>query len=126
MTLDIRRIGGKDTKRPVTYSVTNGRQAKQHTLGCLYTNARSLGNKMEELELLVRELQPDIVGITETWWNGSHDWNTEDSLSTPKRCLKETGTKDSNYGGVSDCWTQTRRKSSLLKKLIGTSLRVIN
>ncbi|XP_053869944.1 small integral membrane protein 24 isoform X2 [Malaclemys terrapin pileata] len=76
MRLDIGRTGGMDARRPATYSATNGRQAKRHTLGCLYTNARSLGNKMEELELLVQELKPDIVGITETWWNGSHDWNT--------------------------------------------------
>ncbi|CAM4513742.1 unnamed protein product [Caretta caretta] len=31
---------------------------------------------MEELELLVQEVKPDIIGITETWWNSSHDWAT--------------------------------------------------
>ncbi|XP_050795536.1 RUN domain-containing protein 3B isoform X4 [Gopherus flavomarginatus] len=34
-------------------------------------------------------------------------------LSTPKRYLKETGTKDSNYRGMSYCWNQTRKESSL-------------
>ncbi|XP_050792311.1 uncharacterized protein LOC127042868 [Gopherus flavomarginatus] len=31
---------------------------------------------MEELELLVQEVKLDIIGITETWWNSTHDWST--------------------------------------------------
>ncbi|CAM4534657.1 unnamed protein product [Lepidochelys kempii] len=31
---------------------------------------------MEELELLVKEVKPDIIGLTETWWNSRHDWTT--------------------------------------------------
>uniref|UniRef100_K7EWV1 Endonuclease/exonuclease/phosphatase domain-containing protein n=1 Tax=Pelodiscus sinensis TaxID=13735 RepID=K7EWV1_PELSI len=56
--------------------VKNVSEANQQKLRCLYTNARSLGNKMEELELLVQEVKPDIIGITETWWNTRHDWST--------------------------------------------------
>jgi len=38
---------------------------------CLYLNARSLVNKIMELELLVRSENIDIIGITETWLNSN-------------------------------------------------------
>ena len=38
-------------------------------LKCLYFNARSIVNKIQELELLVKNENIDIVGITETWLN---------------------------------------------------------
>uniref|UniRef100_K7F1Q8 Reverse transcriptase domain-containing protein n=1 Tax=Pelodiscus sinensis TaxID=13735 RepID=K7F1Q8_PELSI len=44
-------------------------------LKCLYTNARSLGNKQEELEALAQAKKYDLIGITETWWDDSHDWS---------------------------------------------------
>uniref|UniRef100_A0A670IGU3 Reverse transcriptase domain-containing protein n=1 Tax=Podarcis muralis TaxID=64176 RepID=A0A670IGU3_PODMU len=44
-------------------------------LQCLYTNAQSMGNKQDELELLVQQTKYDIIVITETWWDKSHDWN---------------------------------------------------
>ncbi|KAK4817905.1 hypothetical protein QYF61_002388 [Mycteria americana] len=37
-------------------------------LKCLYTNARSMGNKQEELEAIVHQENYDMVAITETWW----------------------------------------------------------
>ena len=36
-------------------------------LACLYLNARSIMNKLDELELYLTQEKPDIVGITETW-----------------------------------------------------------
>ncbi|CAM5114317.1 unnamed protein product [Natator depressus] len=45
-------------------------------LKCLYTNAQSLGNKQGELEVLVMSRNYDVIGITETWWDSSHDWST--------------------------------------------------
>ena len=30
-------------------------------------NARSIVNKMGELRLMVEDVEPDIIGITETW-----------------------------------------------------------
>ncbi|CAM5113306.1 unnamed protein product [Natator depressus] len=45
-------------------------------LKCLYTNAQSLGNKQGELEILVMSRNYDVIGITETWWDNSHDWST--------------------------------------------------
>ena len=40
----------------------------------MYTNAHSLGNKQEELELRAQSEGYDIMGVTETWWDNSHDW----------------------------------------------------
>ncbi|CAM4495102.1 unnamed protein product [Caretta caretta] len=45
-------------------------------LKCLYRNAQSLGNKQGELEVLVMSRNYDVIGITETWWDNSHDWST--------------------------------------------------
>ena len=44
-------------------------------LKCIYTNARSMGNKQEELEAIVQQAGYDLVAITETWWDRSHDWS---------------------------------------------------
>jgi len=42
-------------------------------LKCIYTNAHSVGNKQEELAAIVRQANYDLVGITETWWDHSHE-----------------------------------------------------
>lgn len=42
-------------------------------LKCLYTNTRSLGNKQEELEATVLLENHDIVAVTKTQWDDSHD-----------------------------------------------------
>ncbi|RMB99766.1 hypothetical protein DUI87_23768 [Hirundo rustica rustica] len=42
----------------------------------MYTNARSMGNKKEELEAMVKQQSYDVVAITETWWDDSHGWST--------------------------------------------------
>ena len=34
-----------------------------------------MGNKQEELETCVQSGDYDLVAITETWWDSSHDWN---------------------------------------------------
>ncbi|KAK4810884.1 hypothetical protein QYF61_013292 [Mycteria americana] len=44
-------------------------------LKCLYTNARSMGNKQEELEAIVHQENYDMVAITETWWDDLHNWS---------------------------------------------------
>lgn len=51
-------------------SSSNVRTSK---LKCFYTNARSLVNKLDELNLYLIEEKPDIIGITETWLNSSID-----------------------------------------------------
>jgi len=45
-------------------------------LKTLYTNVCSIGNKQEELETVVQLGNYDLIAITETWWDESHDWNT--------------------------------------------------
>ena len=48
--------------------VINKKSKNEKTkLKCFYTNARSIINKRNELELYIMEEKPDIVGITETW-----------------------------------------------------------
>ncbi|KAK4818516.1 hypothetical protein QYF61_014329 [Mycteria americana] len=44
-------------------------------LECIYTNACSMGNKQEELEAIVQQESCDVVAITETWWDDSHNWS---------------------------------------------------
>jgi len=42
-------------------------------LKCVYSNARSMGNKQEEMKAIVQQDSYDLVTITETWWDDSHD-----------------------------------------------------
>ncbi|TRZ08316.1 hypothetical protein HGM15179_018789 [Zosterops borbonicus] len=42
----------------------------------MYTNARSMGNKQEELEAMVQQKSYDIAAIMEMWWDGLHNWST--------------------------------------------------
>ncbi|KAK4810736.1 hypothetical protein QYF61_007710 [Mycteria americana] len=59
--------GTKSSRRPVTSSEA----WMTAQLKCLYTNARSMGNKQEELEAIVHQENYDMVAITETWeWGG--------------------------------------------------------
>jgi len=44
-------------------------------LKCIYTIARNVGNKQEDLEAIVQKDSYDFVAITETWWDDSHDWS---------------------------------------------------
>ena len=38
-------------------------------LKCIYFNARSIVNKLDELQLYIDKETADIIGITETWLN---------------------------------------------------------
>ncbi|KAJ7398094.1 mitochondrial fission process protein 1 [Pitangus sulphuratus] len=44
-------------------------------LKCMYTNARSMGNKQEELEAIMQQESYDVVAIMETWWDDWHNWS---------------------------------------------------
>ncbi|OPJ66568.1 hypothetical protein AV530_016604 [Patagioenas fasciata monilis] len=44
-------------------------------LECLYTNTCSMGNKQEELEATMLLEDYDLEAITESWWDGSHEWS---------------------------------------------------
>jgi hypothetical protein len=41
------------------------------TITVLYTNAQSIGSKIDELKAITQELEPDIILLTETWRNNS-------------------------------------------------------
>ena len=43
---------------------------------CFYTNARSIVNKFEQFETYVHDLNPDIIGITESCTT-SHIFDSE-------------------------------------------------
>ena len=45
-------------------------------LKCIYSNAHRMGNRQRELEAIVWQANCDLVAITETWWDCSHDWST--------------------------------------------------
>ena len=40
---------------------------QQHELKCFYINARSLIHKFEHFEAWVQDLNPDVIGVTESW-----------------------------------------------------------
>lgn len=44
-------------------------------LKCMYTNARSMDNKQEELEAIVELENYGITAMTETWCNDSYNWS---------------------------------------------------
>ena len=45
-------------------------------LKCLCTDACNVGNKQEELVSMVQLENYDLIAITETWWEESHNRNT--------------------------------------------------
>jgi len=48
-----------------------GALADFNELVCVYLNARSLMNKLDEFEAWIAAIDPDVVGVTETWANNS-------------------------------------------------------
>ncbi|CAM5095768.1 unnamed protein product [Natator depressus] len=68
------RVGARKRGGLLPHTKKAGRSVRY--LKCLYTNARSLGNKQGELEVLAQSKNYDVIGITETWWDNSHDWST--------------------------------------------------
>ncbi|KAK4816487.1 hypothetical protein QYF61_017239 [Mycteria americana] len=57
------------------YTASGSTEGSGAYLKCLYTNAHSIRNKQDELEALVSSQSYNIIGISETWWNESHDWS---------------------------------------------------
>lgn len=41
---------------------------------CFYTNHMTWGGK-KRLEILVKSQGYDIIGLSETWWDGSYAWS---------------------------------------------------
>ena len=57
----------KRTMKGVQRSVNQ--QNRHKYLKFWYTNAKSLNNKLTEFHAIITEVDPDIIGITETWVN---------------------------------------------------------
>ncbi|KAK4825362.1 hypothetical protein QYF61_026881 [Mycteria americana] len=74
-------VTGANRETPVKYlKGIKGCSSKKVTrptaqLKFLYANACNMGNKQEELEATLLLESHDLAGITETWWDESHDWS---------------------------------------------------
>ena len=79
------------------YKVKIEDDVNNNKLNCFYANARSVVNKLEELELYVHEEKPHIIGITETWGNTKIE-NSEISFDGYQTFRKDR--KDRIGGGV--------------------------
>lgn len=57
-------------------TLSKGKKTKSSHTEYMYTNAGSLGSKQEELAIHALSESYDATGVTETWWENSHDWKT--------------------------------------------------
>ena len=73
-------------------------ELKISKLKCIYINARSIINKLDELQATVAALNPDIVGITESW---AHKNILDGELSIPGFDLFRCDRTSRKGGGVS-------------------------
>ncbi|CAJ0918343.1 unnamed protein product [Ranitomeya imitator] len=118
---------------------------KQNPLNCMLANARSLTNKMEELEAEISTGNFDIVGITETWLDESYDWAVnlqgyslfrKDRKNRRgggvclyvKSCLKSTLREDISEGNedVESIWVEIHGGKNGNKILIGVCYKPPN
>jgi len=70
---------------------------RQSPLNCIYINAHSILNKLDELQATIAVLNPDIVGITESW---AHENILEVELSMPGFDLFRCDRVNNKGGGV--------------------------
>jgi len=64
----------RPTRTASSLAASQDEKQKSNRLECMYTNACSLGNKQEEMELIILSESYDTIGITETWWDNSYLW----------------------------------------------------
>ncbi|KAJ7419991.1 hypothetical protein BTVI_23322 [Pitangus sulphuratus] len=111
-------------------------------LKCMYSNARNMGNKQEELEAIMQQESYDVVAITEMWWDDSHDWSAAmDGYKLFRRdrqgrrgggvALYIRGSLDSVELEVSDnkvecLWVRIRGKANKADILVGVCYRPPN
>lgn len=65
--------GGNASKN--IYTAPGSKEGSRVYMKCLYTNACSIRNKQDELGVLLTMQNYDIIAISETCWNDSHDWS---------------------------------------------------
>ncbi|CAJ0940289.1 unnamed protein product, partial [Ranitomeya imitator] len=136
------QMGGKNISKAI-HSEEIG--TKQNPLNCMLANARSLTNKMEELEAEISTGDFDIVGITETWLDESYDWAVnlqgyslfrKDRKNRRgggvclyvKSCLKSTLREDISEGNedVESIWVEIHGGKNGNKILIGVCYKPPN
>ncbi|CAJ0962937.1 unnamed protein product [Ranitomeya imitator] len=136
------QMGGKNISKAI-HSEEIG--TKQNPLNCMLANARSLRNKMEELEAEISTGNFDIVGITETWLDESYDWAVnlqgyslfrKDRKNRRgggvclyvKSCLKSTLREDISEGNedVESIWVEIHGGKNGNKILIGVCYKPPN
>jgi len=44
---------------------------------CLYMNPCSMGNEQEDVKATMLLESHDLISLTETWWDESHDWSID-------------------------------------------------
>ena len=78
-------------------------------------------NKQEELEILIQEGNYDLIGITETWWDDSHDWN----IAIEGYKLTKKNTENKKGGGVAVYVKNTYSCTEIQEKEIGCPIKSI-
>ena len=58
-------IGGQKDRR----SKKIQRNTSESGIKCVWLNARSIKNKKTELNIMIDDIKPHIIGITESWAN---------------------------------------------------------
>jgi len=107
-------------------------------LKCICTIACSMTNKQEELEATVQQDSYDLDGITEIWWDDSHDWGAATDGYKPFRrdrrgnrggvvlCVRECFdcTELNDCDGKVEClWVKMRGKANKADILLGVCYR---
>lgn len=91
-------LGAKSTRQNIS-QIIGRRRGCLGKLNCICFNARSVTNKLAELELLLKCEKPDLVGITETWANsGISDGELSFEGYTLFRRDREEGNKKGGVG----------------------------
>ena len=66
----------------------------------LFQNVQSLLSKLDEISIILEEQNPDIIGLTETWLDGSHG-EGDFSFSTYSTEFKLRNTRPNRGGYLS-------------------------
>ncbi|KAK4832941.1 hypothetical protein QYF61_026584 [Mycteria americana] len=86
-------------------------------LNCIYTNAHSTGNKREDLEAIVQQENYDIVAITETWCDDSHNWSAAmDGYKLFRRDRQGRRGRETSWQGRRLAWLNRELWLELRKK----------
>ena len=95
-----RRLRGKakeDAGNPVTNELVEKTSSSTYKkLSCVLVNARSIGNKLEELQLCAAVEKPNILAITESW---GKEEIVDGEISLPGYTLFRRDRKDGRRGG---------------------------